>query len=224
MRQSRSPTIVDLDWPRDAAGYELLPEEPGWPDDGADLLSGGKPFRIVPRGGRLVRYKPLQIEGLYARFAGIHTAEDALAFINTFGALTELGADAGAGEDVLVILDHASAFRSFLSYGEGQERKLASQASPTGMPIGRLDLVLAQDVVSGDLQLQLRPPNLLAGLWLQLAQKIIGARPFRECRYCTTWFEVGPGTGRRLDAIFCTNDHRVLFNSRKRGKGKSYNT
>jgi hypothetical protein len=213
-----SGTIVDLDWYRDAAGYELLPEEPSPP--GASLLSGfANSLRIVPRGGQRINYKPLQGDRLYARFAGIHTAGDALAFINRFGALTELGTDPGSGEDVHFILEHASAFRSFLSYGAEQERELGSWAGLEGKRIGRLDLVLKRDPVSGSLRLTLAPPTLLAGLWLQLAQKITGARPFRECRCCKTWFEVGPGTNRRLDAVFCTDDHRVLFNSRKRSKG-----
>jgi len=211
------PSIIDLDWYRDAAGYELLPEVPAPP--GAGVLNlGWKPLRIVPRGGRLISYKPLESDQLYARFAGIHTAEEALAFINKFGALTDRGADPEIGEDVSVVLKGATAFRSFLSYGEEHESELASWAGLEGKRIGRLDLVLARHPASGNLRLKLVPATLLAGLWLQLAQRISGARPFRECPYCKTWFETGPGTGRRLDAIFCTDDHRVLFNSRKRAK------
>lgn len=36
------------------------------------------------------------------------------------------------------------------------------------------------------------------------------------CQHCREIFPVGPGTGRRLDAIFCSNDHRVRYHSLKR--------
>lgn len=38
----------------------------------------------------------------------------------------------------------------------------------------------------------------------------------RTCPYCGTVFPVGPGTGHKADAIFCSPDHRVAFNSLKR--------
>ena len=39
-----------------------------------------------------------------------------------------------------------------------------------------------------------------------------------KCRYCETVFLVGPGTGRRMDALFCCDEHRVRYNSLKRSK------
>jgi hypothetical protein len=212
-------TSIDLDWQRDAAGYVLLPEEPSPPGEGI-LRMAWKPLRIIPRGGALIPCKPLQSDQLYARFAQIYTAEDVLAFMNKWGPLTTFGGNPDTGECVSEILEHASSFRSFLSYGDQQQRELAAWVGSEGKKMGRLDFLLAQDPASGSLCLKLAPPTLLAGLWLQLAQKVSGTRPFRQCRYCNGWFETGPGTGRRLDATFCIDDHRVLFNSRKRARGK----
>jgi hypothetical protein len=215
---SMADAKIELEWHRDSAGYELLPAEPGRPDLSL-VQSVGRPARIVPRGGQSIAYKPLELDELYARFAAVHTPEDVLEFIRRFGPLTRFGSD--RGEIVSDVLDHAAAFRSFLSYDEEHKRELALWAGADGKRVGQLDLVLGQDPASGALRLQLRPPSLLAGLWLQLGQKLSGNRPFRECPYCRTWFETGPGTGRRLDATFCTDDHRVLFNSRKRSKGRT---
>ena len=52
-----------------------------------------------------------------------------------------------------------------------------------------------------------------AALNTALAQK----KPLpRQCGYCLNWFEAGVGTGRRADARYCSNEHQILFNSRKR--------
>jgi len=34
------------------------------------------------------------------------------------------------------------------------------------------------------------------------------------------FFEAGRGTGRRLDAKFCSDEHRIAFNSLKRSREK----
>jgi hypothetical protein len=214
---------IYLEWKRDAAGYELLPEVPApvlVPEEHAlSLYATGQPARVVPRGGQPIAYEPLELDRLYSRFAALRTPEGVLAFICKYGPLTERGADASIGENVSNVLDHAAAFRSFLTY-EDEHGDLASWAGAEGQLLGRLELRLARDVASGSLRMQLKPPTLLAALWLQLAQKLTGNRPFRECPYCLNWFETGPGKGRRLDARFCIDDHRVLFNSRKRSKGR----
>jgi hypothetical protein len=211
--------IVFLEWRYDAAGYDLLPAVPRDPD--GPLLSAGwaHTTRVVARGGQAIRYRPLEKEPVM-QFAGLHSPEDVLGFIRKWGPLTEAGHDPARGEDVPQVLEHAAAFRSFLSYGEGQERNLASWAGADGKAIGRLDLVLARDPASGMPCLQLRPPTLLGALWLQLGQKLSGNRPFRECLHCKAWFETGPGAGRRLDAMFCSDEHRQFFNSLKRSKGR----
>jgi hypothetical protein len=226
--QMEKPTLmIHLDWERDAAGYELLPEEARSPVHGIteSLLGAASalPMRVVPRGGKLVAYRPLDLDELYARFAAVYSPEDVVDFINKYGLLTKLSSSPGIGDIVPEVLDHAAAFRSFLSYDGEQGTELALWAGSEGKWLGQLNLVLAQNPASGALSLQLRPPTLLAGLYLQLGQKLSGHRPFRECPYCKTWFETGPGTGRRLDATFCTDDHRVLFNSRKRSNRRAAN-
>jgi hypothetical protein len=214
--------LISLEWRRDADGYDLLPEihSPPKPEEVCrSLLAEAMawlPLRVVGRGGRAISCWPLEADKLFARFAGLHTPEDVLGFIHSWGPLTELGHDPVRGEDVAPVLEHAAAFRALLNY-EGQERQLASWIGSEGKMIARLDLSLVMDR-SGMPRLRLRPKTLLEGLWLQLGQKLSGDRPWRECLHCGTWFETGPGAGRRLDAVFCSDDHRTLFNSRKRSQ------
>jgi hypothetical protein len=227
---------IYLKWARDVTGYELVPATPGRPNASAlgalattsaagswattlDRIYFGTPMLVVPRGGQAISYEPLDRDGLYARFAGLRTPEDLLEFMNKFGPLTDAGASVAKGEDVANILNHSKAFRSILSIDDKELSKLAALAGENGKQISRMDFFIVEDRASGTLRLQFRPPDLLSALWLQLGQKISRNRPFRECRYCGSWFECGSGTGRRLDAIFCKDDHRVLFNSRKRSKG-----
>jgi hypothetical protein len=37
-----------------------------------------------------------------------------------------------------------------------------------------------------------------------------------QCRHCGTTFPTGPRSGRRLDAVFCCDQHRSRYNSLKR--------
>ena len=62
------------------------------------------------------------------------------------------------------------------------------------------------------------PSTLLDGLWLQLGQAVTRGVHIRVCAHCGNLFETGIGTGRRLDARFCCDEHRIAFNSPKRSK------
>jgi hypothetical protein len=68
---------------------------------------------------------------------------------------------------------------------------------------------------------QSRTLSLYDSLWAQLIQAATRGDQLRECEYCSAWFEVGIGTGRRADAKFCSNEHRAAFNNRARSRGTS---
>ena len=59
-------------------------------------------------------------------------------------------------------------------------------------------------------------------LWLQFGRAMMRQGQLRLCPHCGDWFETGFGTGRRKDARFCCDEHRVTFNSLQRSKGKVY--
>jgi hypothetical protein len=62
-------------------------------------------------------------------------------------------------------------------------------------------------------------PSLLNALWFEAGEFLTRDAQVRECMYCGGWFETGPGIGRRADAKFCSDEHRIAFNSLKRSQG-----
>jgi hypothetical protein len=46
--------------------------------------------------------------------------------------------------------------------------------------------------------------------------KPVGYQNENQCVHCGTMFIAGAGTGRRLNAVFCCDEHRVRHNSLKR--------
>ena len=208
--------LSDFEWRIDTKGYRLerLHSLKGLcsglssliPHD-ADLST--KPLWVVRRnGGRFRDYRPLaNFDMLYSHFARIKTSEELLDFIKKFGSLTKDGDFPSCGNLVSYLLPHARAFRAWLN-GKGDLR---------GEYFTQLEASLKPDV-SGSLHLQLVPRDLLSGLWLQLGLKLSGEKKISTCLHCGNWFEAGPGTGRRADAKFCSDEHRIEFNSHKRTK------
>jgi hypothetical protein len=76
----------DFVWPVDQEGYEIWRN----PHDDESALFFGRPETIFirPRGGPLRYYRPLEVEGLWLRFAAsCISVEGALSFANEFGLL-----------------------------------------------------------------------------------------------------------------------------------------
>jgi len=106
-----------------------------------------------------------------------------------------------------------------------QARELAGEPLPrTGLEnlydlIGTLEMV--PDPSKG-IRLRVRTDNLYTGLMWQVGLELHKARgeqvKFRECALCGEWFQAGLGTGRRLDALFCSAQHQIDYNSRKRSR------
>jgi hypothetical protein len=167
----------------------------------------------------LQAYRPLDCyESLYAEFARVNSPEDVLDFIERFGPLTREGLDARKGELVNGALVHAEAIRELLadsSSGDGRHRlAVIGQANPFAGLVVSLDI----DPADTSLRLRLAPASLLDALWLQAVQELSSGATVRQCRHCGHWFETGARTGRRLDAKFCSDKHRIAFNSLKRAK------
>lgn len=238
---------IDLEWQRDAKGYDLLPAEapaartgPHTKNALAELLAGAvpvsalawppwlmpnpappKPERIVRRGGLLAPYRPLlEFDGLFKVFANKATTADGLLdFVEKFGPLTRAGLEVGQGEDVSAIIVQAQAMAGYL---EGHavlgRRGLARLFSGRGIKLGSIETELNMGPGTETLRMQLSVRDLLTGLWVQFGQTLSGDATIRICGHCGILFETGPGTGRRLDSKFCSDDHRVAFNSSKRRK------
>jgi hypothetical protein len=177
-----------------------------------------KPLHVFRSGGQLEPYRPLDVFGsLFAIFAGLRAADDVLHFVERFGPLTRDGLDADKGELVEGVLAHADNMRDLFIFSTGDRASRAEIIATAQInPIAEMEVTLGLDAGTRDLKLRLQPTSLLDALWLQAAQHLSGGATVRQCQQCAEWFEVGPGTGRRLDAKFCSDQHRISFNSLKR--------
>jgi hypothetical protein len=218
---------VELDWVRDPRGYRLV-EKTEHPK-----------LRIVRNGtehpSKLPPFQPLaSTDLLFKVFANTATTpEGALDFVQRFGPLTHAGWGSD-GEDAVIAMRQAEYMRGVLTawFGKQKSSVISIRRSPiasrtplvvnrydTGPSI-RLEAKIVCDPLTRALKWELRPNSLADALWLQLGQKLTAGFQIRQCEHCGDWFEAGQGTGRRFDAKFCSDEHRVLYNSLKRSRRK----
>jgi len=169
------------------------------------------------------QYRPLAVtDSLFQIFANTATRpEGVLDFVRRFGPLTWDGGDPKIGEDVNLVISNAHHMRQLLSYSSGNQKGQYFPSSP--YQASRSSSIEAQviwDPASEGPKWELRPSTLLDALWLQLGQALTAGAQIRQCEHCGNWFEAGRGTGRRLDAKFCCDEHRTAFNSLKRSREK----
>jgi hypothetical protein len=194
-----SATQVDVRnfvWRRDLNGYRL------WKGQ----------TRVVASGAKTEDYKPLERnESLFGRFASIQpTPVGLLEFITKFGPLTAEGLGS-EGENVQSALDNARAMAAHLRATQTG----TSLPEPLEAPHSVRLAVQIGDAASRP-TLRLMPETLLDALWLQVTEALAGDCQIRHCLQCNSWFAAGGGFGRRHDSKFCSDEHRVLFNSQKR--------
>jgi hypothetical protein len=141
-----------------------------------------------------------------------------LDFIGKFGPLTTPGLDPAIGEPVEHTLKYAALMKRLASsYSTGRQAQMAQALKDPMVPrLPNLQASLVVDPQTRNPKIQLTVRDLLSALWLQLGQKIAGGACVRSCQKCGTLFEVGPGTGRRLDAKFCSDEHRIAYHSLNR--------
>lgn len=120
------------------------------------------------------------------------------------------------GEEVEEDLKEAARFRRWLST-VGNSKDVRSLIGEKRY-IFILEPMPAATAKNG-FELRVSPGDFSDALRFQLFQKLTGA-DIRSCEHCGEWFEVGAGTGRRKDAKFCSDQHRILANSAKRSTGR----
>jgi hypothetical protein len=206
---AKLPTI-QLDWLKDPKGYHLA--EVGRP----------KLLRVVRNGDtrdKLVLGRPLDSsDTLFRTFANTATTpEGVLAFVQRFGPLTVYGND--RGDLVDEVIRRAANMRSTLQWIAAQPRRPPSDKTFFGPGIS-LSAWVSWDAASNSPRWHFHPQTLIDGLWLQFAQAVTRGIRICTCVHCGDLFETGLGTGRRLDAKFCSDEHRIAFNSLKRSKEK----
>lgn len=217
---------IDFEWWRCPTGYEGVHEP--WRGGNDGLVAHPTGIRVLPqhimerarylirRPGPLEPYRPLErFAGLARIFASdVKKPGDVVRFAMKFGPLTREGLEPDIGESVDETIIHAEAMREFLDSVADGKRLVEIQANP----LSNIEAALAVDPLTSRPRLRLRPASLRDALWLQLAQALSGDAPLRQCAHCGLWFEVGRQSGRRLDAKFCSDEHRIAFNSLKRSR------
>ena len=140
-----------------------------------------------------------------------------LDFVQKYGPLTIYGND--QGDRVGEVIRRAEIMRDTLKWMAAHPQRRMSHETFFGPGIS-LHACLEWDRRSRSPQWRFRPTALIDGLWLQFAQAVTRGVQMRTCLHCGDLFEAGLGTGRRLDAKFCSDEHRIAFNSLKRSKEK----
>jgi hypothetical protein len=182
------------------------------------VLSPAFGCEVIRRNGRgnLQNGQPLRGDE-YRRFASTaRDAEGALAFVRCYGAFTPITGHGALGEPVSSITKEAGAMSGLLT---------AIASAPRPFP-GKLRNLLSRlmgfsvwtemvwDSKGAAPVWRFRPNTLRDALWLQFGQAVTAGIRVRSCLRCGTWFEAG--TDRRADAKFCSDAHRMSFNSLKR--------
>jgi hypothetical protein len=205
-----SRLVIEFEWARDPKGYRLT--------------GGSRPtMQRVVRKGRgqreLIRYRPLSVtDALFRIFAHMaDTPQGLLKFVERYGPLRWDGMDPAQGDDVSLALSNADHIRQILELWAGPSMRSKPASGQLGAPVSLL-ADIAWDAETKALKWELRPVTLLDAIWLQLGQALARGAEIRQCRHCGDWFEAGGGLGRRADAKFCSEAHKIAYHSLNRSR------
>ena len=219
--------LYDFKWATDTKGFYI----PGKVDlNERDAIPLGE--RIVRKGGPLQPYQPEKIERLFDDFLRVRTPADLLQFVNRRGPLTREGfyCDTSAedfggpnqmswqlkeGEPLDLGLEHASRFRDVLREKHKPSRVARSFEA---FRLEKYKVEIVPDDKRG-IRFKYFPQDLLDYLTLRLAHVVLALPIYSSCLWCGKFFAKGVGTKRRGDAQFCSDQHRIDYNSQKRSLG-----
>ena len=213
---------IDFEWSVAEAGYDWVGVPPKSGDSKTVVdevflaLGTARPPHIVPRGDTFRSYRPFdQVNGLFRIFAArAATPDGLLEFVRTFGPMLPDG-NRPSGEDALTGLSAAQEMADLLREYSKDPRACFARFGK-GLGWSRIDVHLAFNAATGRPHFRFSPPSLLHALWFEVGEFLTRDARVRECLHCGGWFEAGPGTTRRADAKFCSDEHRITFNSLKR--------
>lgn len=233
---------IELDWYRDAKGYRLV----DYGKYGVFVVAKGGRLESTTRANKndfrvfSSVTTPRELLQFVERYGFLNKPAYGVAVptktgrSNSYGmshfsmspggdlALIEMAPDID-GEEVAGHLETAALFRKILIQADkGWKRvphQLAASLADKLSDESFGEVSLSDDVRCG-LSLKLTASSLLNALWLQLAANISEGAKYRHCDLasCGKLFEVGSNSSRRADARFCSDAHRIEFNSRKRTK------
>jgi len=192
-------------------------------------------YHLEPRGGRLwIRRDGEELDTCsrlkgreYQKFAAVKNEDDLLNFVKVYGPLTPLGNDLSenGGDPAESLVDEARWMNEILSaFGRSPPYLSNQQLERLALNSGRAARSLVWDSDSGVAVWQSNVSYLLAALWEQLANAVTCGVLLRLCEYCREWFEIGTRGGKRRDARFCSDDHRIAFKNNARKQARNNHT
>jgi hypothetical protein len=214
-------------WHLDSNGYTL-----DW--EGGEMTPERSSVRS--KGGEQIPLGQIQnrIESIFYEFAVIRTPDDLLAFVRQYGRLTgtNLGSDLVTGDfqyigpmrpegdPVALCLARAELFHELLRRKMRSDKSVADYYGSHAMSdlsVETMNVKVVPDPRRG-VSFVLTVDTLFDALLWHLLRKLASAIDIRECPNCGSLFEVGSGTGRRVDALFCSLACKTSHHSLGRSK------
>lgn len=209
---------INFEWERDPKGNAFTLVARAERKSPYSSILGDEPAhqRVMWRQVSLSKYQPLkQFPSLFADFAKLQSSTQVLDFVNKFGPLTKEGLDPQKGESADTILESAKQMRSVSETLNRPRPSILNGGEPVAQGIAiTASLVVDRKTKTPKVQLTLR--DLRMGIWMQFAFAVSGGVALRTCDECGGLFPAGPGFDRRSDARFCSDEHRIHYNSLKR--------
>jgi hypothetical protein len=84
-------------------------------------------------------------------------------------------------------------------------------------PVERFEMEASWNSLTGNVELRLKPGDLLGFMFLQLGYAVIGGRRFRQCPVCGKWSLLTPGVN-RADRTTCSGYCRLQLYRRRKAK------
>ena len=233
---------IELIWQRDARGYRLGQHAPPesirsmWPSleerfpvklpesfDEPQLPDPDDQRYIVGNGGTLVPYRADEDlnQILFELANNPPDADGALQFANRWGLLGISRLD--EAEPVRVVIHMILLMNKVIDALADPTapilpRDLVEQflgADGVGFKVGNLGAHIAFDRSTASTRVHLIAGDLATALWLRMADIMKSDIALRRCQHCGRLFAGGKGTGRRLVAHFCSDEHRVAYHRLK---------
>jgi hypothetical protein len=207
--------VLEFQWHRDSAGYEL---------------SRDKRF-VRRRGGPMLSYFPAREAAIHRRASRLDGSPEALLrFVNEWGYLGTVYGNADAEQEALrPDLEQISRLRGFdmvwSPLGEWQDA-----SEPNAAALDAFNKIVdaphmtvrIQETRGGGRRLQLLPVSLYAWIWLAVAQEITREVTWRPCARpaCGKLFAIGRGQS-SAKRLYCSASCQVMSSDyylKKRGK------
>jgi hypothetical protein len=236
---------IEFEWERDAKGYRLAAESPGpvnglehyvrFPEGFPEPeIAPPEKLFLVPNGGTLIRYRADDIDLIFREFVNTPlTAYAVREFANRWGTLLPLEGE--EAEPVEIALNTIAEMNRFVDAWVMPEtdkrdkplvmeeftgpltraRLLEEIIGPDGWDIGRLKARLIFDRRTKAPRTQVVIPTLATALYWRMYEMLTSDTVIRRCGHCNALFTAGVGTDRRLDAKFCSDEHRFLYHRLK---------